>query len=61
MSKVDKSYVSLIDKFLQEYVKTHTKTLSENREIQKYQRLAELRDNPDAYDLDDEIWEGFYK
>lgn len=61
MSKhdIDKSYVSPIDKFLYEFDATHEKSASQLKEIKKHQRLANLRDNPEAVKEHAEIWKDF--
>lgn len=56
---IDKSYVSPYDKFLYAFDETHEKSESQLAEIKKHQRIAELRDNPDATLADDAIWTGF--
>jgi nitrate/nitrite-specific signal transduction histidine kinase len=43
-----KNYISNIDIFLQEFDKKHPKSESQLAEIQKYQRVFALRDNPIA-------------
>lgn len=52
-------YVSDIDQCLTEFDKTHPLTESQQAEIKKYQRIAQLRDDPNAQKLEDEIWKGF--
>lgn len=56
---INKAYVSPYDKFMYEFDLTHSPSLSQQKEIQKHQRIAELRDNPDAVDSKAEIWEEF--
>jgi hypothetical protein len=56
---IDKKYVSPIDKFLFEYDASHDKSASQMKEIKKHQRLANLRDNPDAKKENQEIWKDF--
>jgi nitrate/nitrite-specific signal transduction histidine kinase len=43
-----KNYISNIDIFLQEFDKKHPKSESQLAEIQKYQKVFALRDNPIA-------------
>ena len=43
--KVDKKFVSEIDKRLKEFRRTHSKSASQLAEIKKYQRIYEMRDN----------------
>lgn len=56
---IDKAYVSPYDKFLTKFDETHAKTASQLKEIKKHQRIATLRDNPDAQEGRGEIWEDF--
>ncbi len=56
---IDKSYVSPIDKFLYKYDATHEKTQSQLKEIKKHERIANLRDNPEAGKQQDQIWQDF--
>ena len=56
---IDTSFVSDIDKFLEEFDGKHSKTHSQQAEIQKHQRISEMRDNPEAGDGDKQIWEDF--
>jgi hypothetical protein len=46
--KIFKNYISDIDIFRQEFDKTHAKSESQLAEIQRYQRIFALRDNPVA-------------
>lgn len=57
--KIDKEYVSVIDKFLQQAEHTNRKTPSQNREIRKHQRIFESRDNKHSDESHTEIWEEF--
>lgn len=58
--KVTQYYVSDIDKFLAEFDRTHPqKSLSQKKEIAKYKRISDLRDNPVLTDLTSKIWDGF--
>jgi hypothetical protein len=54
MSKhsIKKSYVSHYDKFLQLFDRKHQKSVSQLKEIQKYQRIAALRDHSDPISLE---------
>jgi hypothetical protein len=56
---IDKAFVSPYDKFLYKFDATHDKTASQLKEIEKHQRIALLRDQPDAADGKDEVWTGF--
>lgn len=46
-----KNYVSDIDIFLREFNQKHPKSESQLAEIQKYQRIFALRDNPVAENI----------
>lgn len=61
MSKhdINKAYVSPYDRFLYKYDATHDKTASQLKEMIKHQRIAILRDDPDAVEVEEEIWTGF--
>lgn len=56
-------FVSELDDFLQVFDQTHEKkSLSQQKEITKHQRIAQLRDGVSAINLvkeDKEIWEDF--
>jgi|LakMenEpi05May12_1017382.scaffolds.fasta_scaffold53492_1 hypothetical protein len=43
-----KNYISDIDVYIQEFDRKHPKSESQLAEIQKYQRIFTLRDNPIA-------------
>lgn len=45
MRKIDKHYVSDIDKKLAEFDATHKKSRSQQAEYEKYQRIHRLRDS----------------
>lgn len=45
MRKIDKHYVSDIDKKLAEFDATHPKSRSQQAEYDKYQRIYQLRDS----------------
>lgn len=59
--KVQKDFVSDIDKFLMQFDATHSKSASQVQEIKKHQRIFLLRDDPNAPREQSEIWEDFYK
>ncbi len=61
MSKndIDKAYVSPYDRFLFEFDAKHEKSLSQLKEIKKYERIFILRDNPVKKDAEGEIWGEF--
>jgi hypothetical protein len=46
MSKIDKHFVSEIDKKMAEFDAAHKKSPSQQAEIDKYKRIYELRDEP---------------
>lgn len=57
MKKVDKHYVSDIDKRLKEFNNTQPKSAAQQAEIKKYQRIYQLRDNAiEETPVDDSIW-----
>jgi len=55
----DKNYVSEDDLFFHNFDKNRPKSLSQQQEILKAERIAEARDNPNAGKAPDELWEGF--
>lgn len=57
--KIDKSYVSEIDKFMLDFDAKHPKSKSQQKEVIKYTRIFKLRDNPVADESKERIWEGF--
>lgn len=59
--KLEKAYVSDIDKFLMEFDQSHPKSVSQREEIDKHKRLFLLRDDPNAPREQSAIWEDFYK
>lgn len=58
---IDKHFVSEYDIYMHDFDKKHArKSESQLREIKKFNRIAELRDNPKANHADrGEIWEEF--
>ena len=58
LDTVDKHFVSKIDKFLTNFDKTQSKSLSQRAEIQKHACIFRLRDNISAAE-DRVIWEDF--
>ncbi len=56
---LERKFVSNIDEFLNNFNQKNKPSASIEREQQKHQRLAQLRDNPDVAQDKDEIWEGF--
>lgn len=60
--KIDRNYISDIDKLLQNFDETHCKKSSSQQiEIAKHQRVADLRDNIKKVQPQDDqdIWEEF--
>ncbi|QLH43301.1 MAG: hypothetical protein HWD59_11675 [Coxiellaceae bacterium] len=57
--KRNKGYVSEIDKILEEYAETHPKSPAQLSEFNKYQRIYELRDNPEANKENAKLWREF--
>lgn len=58
MSKVDKHYVSPIDRELEAFNKTNPLSQSQRDEMAKHQKIAELRDNailPETI-VEDDLW-----
>ena len=57
MKKLDKQFVSDIDKKLEEFDKKHKKSASQQAEINKYQRIYQMRDVPtDLPEKSDSLW-----
>ncbi|MFY7698555.1 MAG: CBU_0585 family protein [Legionella sp.] len=56
---IDKAFVSPIDKFLHQFNETHPKSASQIQEIKKFQRIYNLRDNPNPQDTINDIWKDF--
>lgn len=56
---LDKAYISPYDKFLYEFDATHEKSASQQHEIEKHKKIAEMRDNKDYKPEQGEIWEDF--
>jgi hypothetical protein len=52
-------FVSPIDQYLEEFVKTQALTASQQAEIKKYRRIDDLRDHAQPGMLETEIWEEF--
>ncbi len=52
-------YVSRIDKMLEEFDHTHPLSASQLAEIQKYERIYQLRDHPINEPSPDKIWDKF--
>ncbi len=61
-NKIQTNYVSEIDQFIQEFDRTHPdKSLSQQKEIAKSQRVYRLRDNakPAQAKVPKELWDKF--
>jgi len=58
-NKINKHYVSEIDKFLADFDARRPSSASQKVEIEKHQRLFELRDNPKPSQNIEDIWEAF--
>lgn len=57
MKKIDKHFVSEIDKKLAEFDSTHPKSASQQAESEKYQRIYQQRDTPtDADKQKEDLW-----
>lgn len=57
MRKLNKHFVSDIDKKLVEFNQSNPRSASQQAEIEKYNKIFELRDNPDAkQDYQGDIW-----
>lgn len=48
LDKINKDYVSDIDKFLTEFDGQHEKSESQKEEIKKHEHIAKLRDHSDS-------------
>lgn len=58
MKKIDKHYVSEIDKKLAEFDASHKKSPAQQAEFDKYQKIYQLRDVPtDGNDQDGGLWD----
>lgn len=56
---IDKFYVSPFDKMMRQFDKAHDKSVSQMKEIEKHQKIAQLRDHPIEDNSQDKIWSGF--
>ena len=56
---IDKAYVSPYDKFYFTFDAEHPKSVSQSKEIKKYERIALLRDNATAAKEEEVIWTEF--
>ena len=57
MNKIDKHFVSEIDKKLAQFDATHEKSASQSAEFKKYEKINRLRDVPTASAVkEDDLW-----
>lgn len=56
---LNKAYVSPYDKVFHQFDRTHPMSPSQLKEYLKYQRIFNLRDNPQPTKNNDELWEDF--
>jgi hypothetical protein len=56
---INKSFVSIYDKFLKQFDQSHTLSASQVKEIEKHARIEKLRDNKSTTPSADGIWEEF--
>lgn len=54
--KINKAYISPIDKALAEFDRTHPRSLAQQAEIKKYERIYRLRDHPIQEIEKSDIW-----
>lgn len=54
--EIDKAYVSPYDEFLFNFDAKHEKSISQLKEIKKYQRIFQLRDEAIEKQAADEYW-----
>ncbi|PIZ03703.1 MAG: hypothetical protein COY58_07665 [Gammaproteobacteria bacterium CG_4_10_14_0_8_um_filter_38_16] len=58
MKNIDKQFVSEIDKKMAEFDATHAKSVSQQAEINKYQKINHLRDVSTTSDnTKDDLWD----
>ena len=51
MTTLNKHFVIEIDQMLKEFNETHEKSASQQAEIEKYNKIHELRDKPQAEEI----------
>lgn len=56
MSKIDKHFVSEIDKKMAQFDATHPKSPAQQAEFDKYQRIYQMRDVPTECTEKNDIW-----
>jgi hypothetical protein len=58
--KILRDFVSEVDQFLQDFDKQHTTlSKSQQKEVEKYQRIYFLRDHEESLEKQNDLWEGF--
>ena len=58
MKKINRHFVSEIDKAMAKFNKTHELSASQRKEKEKYAKIHGLRDNPTELPLDDDsLWD----
>lgn len=58
MKNIDKQFVSEIDKKMAEFDATHSKSASQQAEIEKYRKIHQLRDVPtELKSKEDKLWD----
>ena len=58
MKKINRHFVSEIDKAMAKFNRTHELSASQRKEKEKYEKIHELRDNPsESSPEEDRIWD----
>lgn len=58
MKKIDKHFISEIDKKMAEFDNTHPNSISQQAEVDKYQRIYQLRDVATVQTTkNDDLWQ----
>lgn len=58
MKKINRHFVSEIDKAMAKFNKTHELSTSQRQEKEKYEKIHDLRDNPtESSPKDDGLWD----
>lgn len=57
--KIQRNYVSEIDQYLQLVTKQQIPSKSQQKEIAKHQRIAQLRDDANSLDAAQNVWDEF--
>lgn len=60
-NKILRNYVSDLDKFLNEFNKTHDVSATQRKEIDKHRKISQLRDTASKAGTEPKhkLWEGF--